>query len=322
MKEKINLKFVDFSRMFDLNNFPIFTQLKERYDLIISNEPDFLIYGPFGKEHLSYDCIKIFYTGENVVPDFNICDYGIGFHYINFGDRYCRYPHYVGYNGYDLALVKHLDNETLLESKTNFCNFIYTNGNCVHPFRDKFFDRLSNYKKVDSGGRHRNNIGGPIGDRYNNFSDSKYNFQCNYKFSIACENSTTPGYTTEKLLQAFAAKTIPIYWGDPCVANEFNENAFINCHKYNTMDEIIEVVKRIDNNDDLFIKMITEPCFSPMQLDNQKQLRLNLENFMYNIFDQSLIQGCRTEKYVRGRISKESQRAAFLAKGILDVIKV
>ena len=36
----------------------------------------------------------------------------------------------------------------------------------------------------------------------------------NHKFNIAFENSSYPGYVTEKITDAFIANTIPIYWGD------------------------------------------------------------------------------------------------------------
>lgn len=34
-----------------------------------------------------YDCIKIFFTGEEQSPDFNIADYAVGYDDIRFGDR-------------------------------------------------------------------------------------------------------------------------------------------------------------------------------------------------------------------------------------------
>ena len=77
-----------------------------------------------------------------------------------------------------------------------------------------FFDKLSTYKQVSSGGRFRNNIGGAVAD--------KKAFQADHKFAIAFENTSYDGYCTEKLMEAFAAGTIPIYWGDPNVAKDFN----------------------------------------------------------------------------------------------------
>ena len=39
---------------------------------------------------------------------------------------------------------------------------MYSNNINSDPVRDLFFRQLSKYRKVDSGGRHLNNIGGPV----------------------------------------------------------------------------------------------------------------------------------------------------------------
>ena len=93
---------------------------------------------------------------------------------------------------------------TALSSKTEFCSFVVSNNN-ASPERDIIFDKLSEYKKVSSGGRYRNHVGGPVSD--------KLEFQRKHKFAIAFENCSQPGYSTEKILEAFAARTVPIYWG-------------------------------------------------------------------------------------------------------------
>lgn len=221
------------------------------------DDPDFLFYSVFGNEHLKYDCVRIFWTGENLQPDFNICDYAIGFSHMEFEDRYKRIPLYYFYlPDYKRAREKHVYVPDEISQKTKFCNFIYSNNN-ASPEREEFFEKLSEYKKVDSGGKFRNNIGGPVAD--------KYEFQRNYKFSIAFENSSSSGYTTEKILQAFSACTIPIYWGNPNVAADFNEKAFINCHNYENFEEVIEVIKRIDQDEELFEKYLKEPIGTEMQ---------------------------------------------------------
>lgn len=80
------------------------------------------------------------------------------------------------------------------------------------------------YKKVDSGGKYKNNIGKPV--------ENKRDFQMTHKFVIAFENTSTRGYTTEKIIGAYAAGAVPIYWGDPDVAMTFNTKSFINCNEY------------------------------------------------------------------------------------------
>lgn len=271
--DKIKLRFVDWPYLSHKNNS--FLQILEtRYIVEISENPDYIFYSDFGKEHLSYDCIRIYYTPENLVPDFNICDYAIGFHFVNFEDRYLRYPIYGLFkyqDDYKLALNKHNLDDVTISDKTKFCNFVYSNGNADN-IRENFFDFLNKYKSIGSGGRFKNNVGGPVED--------KYVFQKDFKFSITFENSSMSGYTTEKIVQAFAAQTIPIYWGDPNIDLFFNEKAFINVQKFNSFDDVLERIKEIDNNPDLFAEILNEPMLVRKDLDYQK-----LENFLFQIFD-------------------------------------
>lgn len=246
----LKVKFVDFPDTC-IRDFTLDILRDEFGEVQESETPDFLFYSVFGNEHLQYDCVRIFWTGENFQPDFNICDYAVGFSHIEFEDRYKRIPLYYFYlPDYERARNKHKISNDIIMGKKKFCNFIYSN-NKASKEREEFFDLLSEYKTVDSGGRFRNNIGGAVED--------KHEFQKEYKFSIAFENSSSSGYTTEKILQAFSAGTIPIYWGNPNVGKDFNEKAFINCHSYNSFADVIDVVKEIDNDDELFAKYIKEP---------------------------------------------------------------
>ncbi len=273
--KKIKIKFVDFWNGFDIYDNIFVDCIKKKYDIEFSDNPDYIIYSVFGNEYLNYNCVRIFYTGENIRPDFNLCDYALGFDYIDFEDRYMRLPLYL-FNHYrkdlDNAINKHnLDKDKVLGKKL-FCNFVYSNGNADKK-RTEFFNMLNEYKKVDSGGKYLNNIGGPIED--------KFAFQKKYKFSIAFENSSTSGYTTEKLIQAVAAGTIPIYWGNPNIYKEFNTKSFINCHEYDTFYDVIEKVKEIDNNDELFFKIIKEPFVEEYIIKDYFE---KLQKFFDNIF--------------------------------------
>lgn len=158
-------------------------------------------------EHINYDGIRIFATGENVRADFNYCDYAIGFDYMQFEDRYLRYPLYLHEECMREISNRHITAESL-NSKTRFCTFVVSNGKADEK-RIQFFNLLNTYKRVDSGGRYKNNIGKRIKD--------KLAFLKEGKFNIAFENSSTNGYVTEKLIHAFAAKSIPIYWGDKTI---------------------------------------------------------------------------------------------------------
>ncbi|MCR5651302.1 MAG: hypothetical protein K6F86_09005 [Lachnospiraceae bacterium] len=244
----------------------------------MSDTPDYLLcYRYTGDTFLKYDGVRIFWTGEDVSPDFNLVDYAIGFDHISFGDRYFRRPLYLGYKeDWELAKKKHLNVDRSAHER-KFCNFVYSNGNAVRQ-REDFYHILSKYKKIDSGGRYLNNVGGPV--------DNKCEFQKNYKFSIAFENASTPGYVTEKITQAFAAGTVPIYWGNPLVADEFNTKAFINCHDFSSFDEVIKFVKEVDENDELYYGFLNEPMCTDEQLKKAEDTENKLEEFLLNIFTQ------------------------------------
>ncbi len=285
---KIKIKVCNFDQSdpFSYGNF-LLKILKKHYDVsVVESDPEYIFFNESVHDLVNYDCIKIFYTGENIHPNFNIADYAIGCDYLNFGDRYFRLPIYLAaqfYSDKELSTAGSADftkdlNFTLedLKKKTDFCSFVYSNylgGN----ERDEIFHKLSQYKKVNSGGKYLNNIGGRV--------SNKPEFEMKHKFSIAFENSSNFGYTTEKLPNAIVAKTIPIYWGNPLIGKEFNEARFVNCHNFKNLDEVFERVKEIDQNDELYLKIINEPVKS--EYDFEKTM-LEFDNFLKHIIDQPI----------------------------------
>ena len=83
--------------------------LSTKYDIKYSDKPDFLLYGPFGYRHMDFNnCIKIFFTGENVRTDWNVADYALDFDLMEFGDRHLCLPLYMLYTiDFVRALEKH-----------------------------------------------------------------------------------------------------------------------------------------------------------------------------------------------------------------------
>ncbi|MBA2846974.1 hypothetical protein HNP88_001158 [Methanococcus maripaludis] len=270
--DKIKINFTDFYDGFDKEDNFFTNLLSKRYSIGISDNPDYLIYSNFGNDYLNYDCIRIFYTGENIRPNFNRCDYALSFDYMN-DHRHYRLPIYRLYGEYDNVLNQNECIDEILKDKLKFCNYIYSNSEALE--RVHFLKKLSSYKKVDSAGKSMNNVGKPVID--------KVKFQKNYKFTIAFENSSYPGYTTEKILHAFAANTIPIYWGNPDITKEFNPNAFVSVHDFDDFDQVIDRIKEIDNNDDLFKKYISaSPIFNEKIRNSLTDD--NILNFFENIF--------------------------------------
>ncbi len=286
MMKIIKLWFSDFYEGFDPTNNYLHNLLYDIYKVELSSEnPDYLIFSCYGNDFLNYDCVRIFYTGENLRPDFNLCDYAIGFDHLNFGERYLRYPNYALIEDQFSQLIKPQNQvDFSLEKKDHFCNFIYANAQ-ADPTRDHFFHLLNKYKKVSSPGRHLNNISWDVGERFSeDWMYTKLQFQSRCKFSIAFENTSSPGYATEKLMHAFIAGTVPIYWGNPAVTKDFNPNSFINCHDFNSFGEVVERVKEMDQNDELYNKIQCTPAFKNNKLPPQLKKEV-LVNFLKNIFD-------------------------------------
>lgn len=271
---QIKVKFVGFWPEFDANDNFIINSLRKKYDIVLSEEPEYLFSSCFSDDYLDYDCVRIFYTGENLCPDFNAFDYAIGFEHMEYGDRYLRYPNYMIPEIYGDDFIrmkeKHYNAEDTYKTKTEFCSFVVSKGDgYVAKAREQIFYELSKYRQVNSGGRFLNNIGEKDGVK------DKLQFQSKHKFAIAFENSTHLGYSTEKLVQAFAAKTVPIYWGDPDITSIFNENAFINCHNFRCLDEVIQEVRRLDQDDAAYIAMLSQPALRNNDIDITTNIELD-----------------------------------------------
>lgn len=272
--KKIKINFTDFWPGFDKTNNYFYNLLKEEFDVEISNNPDYLFFSIFGNQHQSFNCIKIFYTGENIAPPLGYCQYSFSFDYLDDNRNY-RLPHYLLYDGYyDLARPKVIEESM---AKRKFCNFVASNGNCKE--RNDFVTQLSKYKKVDCGGRWMNNIGYPV--------DDKRKFQSEYKFSIAFENNAYRpqhiGYTTEKIMEPMTVNSIPIYWGNPRVELEFNTKSFINFYDFDSFQNMKEYIIELDNDNNKYLEMIKQPWFIDYNIPDNNKIE-NIKSFLYKIF--------------------------------------
>ena len=248
MKSSLKIFFTDFWNGFDMNQNLIIELLRNNFDVQIDgSNPDLIFYSCYGFKFLDFNCHRIFYTAENVRPDHNECDFSLTFDYNDYGGKNLRLPLYL------FSYLKHLESGHELEiykyPKTKFCNMVVSNPNC--KTRNHFFKILTKLKRVDSGGRFMNNMGGPIND--------KLKFIAEYRFTIAFENESYPGYTTEKLVEPMLAGSIPIYWGNPKINTEFNSESFINVHEYSSLREVADHILEIEENNKLYNEIKLKP---------------------------------------------------------------
>lgn len=298
----IKINFVDFWGDFNKKDNFITRALSKKYEIVISDNPDYLFFGTFGYKHLGYNCVKIMFIGENIAPDFNLCDYALGFDFIQFGDRYMRLPLYCTYESFSkIADGVKLPDETLFERK--FCCMVVSNNRHATSHRERFFKLLSEYKQVDSGGRMWNNIGGPVAD--------KLQFVSQYKFNIAFENSSVLGYTTEKIMEPMTVNTLPIYWGNPLVWKDFNPASFINVGDFASMEDAVQYIIDLDRDDTRYLQMLRAPKVFEPTIRNWQE---HLLDFLSNIVEKPLDEA----KYLTPYGIQKLYREELLAYDILS----
>jgi len=285
----IKIKFVGFWPGFNEKKNIIIDILSKHYSIEYSDSPDYVFCSMFGLpyEYCKYSGIRIFWSGENYSPDFCIVDYAIGFDPMTYTDRYYRFPIY-----YLDKVAESLDQSKrkTLNNKY-FCNFIFGHESANHV-REDVFSALDAYKHVISAGSYLNNMpNNAIADTY----DKKLEILRDSKFTIACESIDQDGFVTEKLLHALATGSIPIYYGSKSVYRDFNPEAFIDLHDYNNLDDLLNRVKEIDSNPDLYnnIKYCRKYA-SENQYTNAKK---GLEDFLLNIISQDIQTAYRRSKY-------------------------
>jgi hypothetical protein len=260
--KKIKIGFADTHNHLQLFFMDI---LQQRYHLEIDNHsPDFLLFGDdnFGTSNKKFskkDCIKIFYTGENRRPEQYDCHYAITFDHNNNPWHY-RLPLFVIYmwalkNIHKTKYGKNYIFNPEVKAKDRFCTFVVQNPRCEE--RNTFFQTLNAKKPVDSGGPLYNNINAKLDGE-----EAKIDFLSTRKFNICFESMSYPGYLTEKILHAFFAGTIPIYWGSTTVESDFNRDSFINVHNFKNHQEAIDYVLKVDEDEELYNKIVNAPKFT------------------------------------------------------------
>jgi len=296
MKETISINFADFVSRFEPRNNYFYNLLSRYYNVEIADNPELLFCTCYGHQRYKYNSLKVYYTGENERPNLEENDFAMSFDYLD-DVRHYRLPLYALYieqaererqagrvfNPYSAreSIIETLCRERTEEeavqiwrSKKGFCCFL--NSNPHAELRINVFKKLSRYKRVDSGGAVLNNIGRRVND--------KLEFIKDYRFVFAMENSSYPGYTTEKLVEPFFVDSIPLYWGNPLVGNDFNKAAFINFHDSGNEDEFVERIIAIDQDEHAGIEMLMQPKFTKGQV-NEFIKEENVLDFLANIIE-------------------------------------
>jgi hypothetical protein len=185
--------------------------------------------------------------------------------------------------------------EQIKKRNSNFCCITQASHN---DYREKIFDELSKYKTVSSSGPWKQNI--PESELLNKYKwqngiymgridgltyREKIEFFQKYKFNISVQFTNTPYVVQEKLIHAYFAGCIPIYFGNDKILEEgFNPETFINLHDYDEFGDVVDLVKKIDSNDFLYRKYIESPIFVDNKLPDYYNFDYVL-NFLEKIIE-------------------------------------
>jgi len=282
--ETIKIAYADFWPEWNEENFiePI---LKKHYNIVVDQKnPDVLFHSIFGgmRETPKYKCKKVLYLGENWRPGQFGSHYSISFD--PHSETNFRLPLWQVYLLLHPELKDQLFNKVRHQEFERFCSF--TVSNASNGLRINHFDKISEYKRVHSYGKVRtNDLSLQQLSKGKYWRDAKNQFFLDHphKFMMAYENTLYPYYCTEKLMDSFLAGSIPLYWGDPTVAADWNLRAFMNIPKLG--GSWLEAIKIIDTDKGLFEEIYNAPVF----LDEQKEKHLNnMEEFEYWLINKVL----------------------------------
>ena len=232
---------------------------------------------------------RIFISGEagsDYERKINNGIYVLGYEKINH-KNYLRFPTYV-LDAFTLHneggmfedafgwITKPRNAEEIISEKKHFCSVVQGSD---QPERGKMFDLIEQKYWIKSSGPWRGKHGLDL-DRlkYHRSKDyigridgltyvDKVNFFKDCYFNIAFHWCCLPYMTQEKIIHAFAADTIPIFWGNPKIEEEgFNPLAFINTHSYPSFKECFAYVEEVYLDRNKLKSIYSEPIFTGNRL--------------------------------------------------------
>jgi len=170
------------------------------------------------------------------------------------------------YNNKDRFVKIFTHDRGLIESSNKFV--FKSHGDCTiidyqNLDKNKLISMISSNKRWVGGHELRHQIIEKYRGKFDlygrgfNDIDRKETGLNQYAFSIAVENCQRDYYFTEKIIDCFRTKTIPIYWGCPSIGNFFDKRGIIQFDNIDQLESIIDslnyskyhdVIGAVENN--------------------------------------------------------------------------
>ena len=188
--------------------------------------------------------------------------------------------------------------------------------------REKFISKLMKKINIDSYGFCLRNKESHSSVRM----EGNIELYSKYKFVIAIENSNCEDYVTEKLVHAVASGSIPIVAGKdnkPNYSKFLPKNSYINIYDYNSIDDLVNHLKKIESNQNEYEKYI---WFKRNHNFTREYLKsLSLEEIIAAM--KTVIKYEQNKEFYNGLVTKEKSEnklckiAKYLQQTPSDIIK-
>ena len=205
---------------------------------------------------------NIWCTFENRRPPVEGFDLTFSFDVDSYSGTNCYLPLiylYVNHNNNDRGIIhskhslsicettqKRELEDDFFEAKSGFLSAFVNNP---HPMRLRAIKDLSEVGEIDLFGRS-----------VRNYIEDKIGTAGKYWFNLCFENDLYPGYVTEKILEAWISKSVPLYWGSD-KAGILNPDAYVNLKDFDCLGDFVEYVSALYADKDRMKAMIKQPLF-------------------------------------------------------------
>lgn len=214
-------------------------------------------------------------------------------------DNHLRYPPWCGAAGNRAAASVLATPPAPEPPGRRFCNFIYSNPRC--QMRNAFFETLNAREPVDAlGAVYRNTSHPLLSERFTEtWQSSKRAVLGDYRFTIAFENEEAIGYTTEKMIDAWLADSVPIYWGNPLADTEFPEGSYLSLYEAGTIQRLVDQVLEAHHNPERYAQLrAANPFRTGLLAERVERYRADLAEFGMRVREDAMSHRGRPRKTV------------------------
>ncbi len=270
----MRIRFENFWGGFPVYDNIITVALKMRHNVeVVSGAADIVVnQGP--RSHKDDNAITISWFIESMnrigEPNYNNCDYS--FNSCNLDDdRNYRIPFWATQINWNSAPVHDINRGPtyyVSAGKLDWREMTRRDRWCCSVAsgtlgkRAEFYPLISEKMAVIHGGDFLRNTKEMLKKPGNSDYLEKIEFLSKFKSNLCFENDDRDGYVCEKILHAFYAGCLPIYWGPKNVGEDFNKKAFIDIRDFESDEEAIRHIRDVLSDDSKLHEYLKQPVFS------------------------------------------------------------